>query len=269
MIRPVILLLEYGTILVERYISSTTLKFTIRNLVFLSLKTFCWTTFSQKKPSQRISIRAIETERYRVVEKRSNDVLEEIEESKAFFQVYEGAIYMNQGRTYLVEALDTKEKIALCKLVNVDYYTRPRDHTCIHVTGGETVSIFWHNLIVVLLCDSFFQFITVFIVSQAYAFKAPKNQLNKTTAQAQPCSVKTDWFGFYRIRKKTNEVYDDAGLSLPSYSYQSQVSLTHTYIKRGSQSVWFRLSRIGYIHSIILNIFFRCNRLFGFKCLGQ
>lgn len=156
MIRPVILLLEYGTILVERYISSTTLKFTIRNLVFLSLKTFCWTTFSQKKPSQRISIRAIETERYRVVEKRSNDVLEEIEESKAFFQVYEGAIYMNQGRTYLVEALDTKEKIALCKLVNVDYYTRPRDHTCIHVTGGETVSIFWHNLIVVLLCDSFF-----------------------------------------------------------------------------------------------------------------
>ncbi|WZZ22845.1 hypothetical protein YC2023_124232 [Brassica napus] len=148
----------------------------------------------EKKPSQRVSIRAIETERYRVVEKRSDDVLEEIEESKAFFQVYEGAIYMNQGRTYLVEALDTKEKIALCKLVNVDYYTRPRDHTCIHVTGGET----------------------------AYAFKAPKNQLNKTTAQAQPCSVKTDWFGFYRIRKKTNEVYDDAGLSLPSYSYQSQ-----------------------------------------------
>ncbi|CAG7911720.1 unnamed protein product [Brassica rapa] len=148
----------------------------------------------EKKPSQRVSIRAIETERYRVVEKRSDDVLEEIEESKAFFQVYEGAIYMNQGRTYLVEALDTKEKIALCKLINVDYYTRPRDHTCIHVTGGET----------------------------AYVFKAPKNQLNKTTAQAQPCSVKTDWFGFYRIRKKTNEVYDDAGLSLPSYSYQSQ-----------------------------------------------
>ncbi|KAL0736323.1 hypothetical protein Bca4012_012533 [Brassica carinata] len=148
----------------------------------------------EKKPSQKVSIRAIETERYKVVEKRSDDVLEEIEESKAFFQVYEGAIYMNQGRTYLVEALDTKEKIALCKIVDVDYYTRPRDSTGVEVPGGET----------------------------AYAFKAPKNQLDKTTAQAQPCSVKTDWFGFYRIRKKTSTAYDSIDLSLPSYSYQSQ-----------------------------------------------
>lgn len=49
---------------------------------------------------------------------------------------------MNQGRTYLVESLDTKEKIALCKVVNVDYYTRPQDYTSIHVTGDKTVSIF-------------------------------------------------------------------------------------------------------------------------------
>ncbi|XP_013612582.1 PREDICTED: uncharacterized ATP-dependent helicase YprA [Brassica oleracea var. oleracea] len=189
----------------------------------------------EKKPSQRISIRAIETERYRVVEKRSNDVLEEIEESKAFFQVYEGAIYMNQGRTYLVEALDTKEKIALCKLVNVDYYTRPRDHTCIHVTGGET----------------------------AYAFKAPKNQLNKTTAQAQPCSVKTDWFGFYRIRKKTNEVYDDAGLSLPSYSYQSQAVWIQVpgSVKKALGEDNFRSGLHAACHALlhVVPLFVRCN----------
>ncbi|XP_024012105.1 uncharacterized protein LOC18018302 [Eutrema salsugineum] len=148
----------------------------------------------EKKPTQRVSIRAIETERYRVMEERSKDVLEEIEESKAFFQVYEGAIYMNQGRTYLVTSLDTKEKIALCKLANVDYYTRPRDFTNIHVTGGKT----------------------------AYAFKAAKNQLDKTTAQAHTCTVTTKWFGFYRIRKKTNVASDVVDLSLPSYSYQSQ-----------------------------------------------
>lgn len=38
-------------------------------------------------PSRSVSIRAIETERYKVVEQRRNEVLEEIEESKAFFQV--------------------------------------------------------------------------------------------------------------------------------------------------------------------------------------
>ncbi|CAN7141561.1 unnamed protein product [Brassica rapa subsp. narinosa] len=189
----------------------------------------------EKKPSQRVSIRAIETERYRVVEKRSDNVLEEIEESKAFFQVYEGAIYMNQGRTYLVEALDTKEKIALCKLVNVDYYTRPRDHTCIHVTGGET----------------------------AYAFKAPKNQLNKTTAQAQPCSVTTDWFGFHRIRKKTNEVYDDVGLSLPSYSYQSQAVWIQVpgSVKKALGEDNFRSGLHAACHALlhVVPLFVRCN----------
>lgn len=38
-------------------------------------------------PSRLVSIRAIETERYKVVDQRQNEVLEEIEESTAFFQV--------------------------------------------------------------------------------------------------------------------------------------------------------------------------------------
>ncbi|CAH8312661.1 unnamed protein product [Eruca vesicaria subsp. sativa] len=189
----------------------------------------------EKKPSQRVSIRAIETERYKVVEKRSDNVLEEIEESKAFFQVYEGAIYMNQGRTYLVEALDTKEKIAFCKLVNVDYYTRPRDCTNIHVTGGET----------------------------AYAFKAPKNQLDKTTAQAQPCSVKTDWFGFCRIRKKTNTAYEDVDLSLPSYSYQSQAVWIEVpgSVKKAVGNDKFRSGLHAACHALlhVVPLFVRCN----------
>lgn len=38
-------------------------------------------------PSHSVSIRAIETEKYQVIDKRRNEILEEIEESKAFFQV--------------------------------------------------------------------------------------------------------------------------------------------------------------------------------------
>ncbi|KAM7254104.1 hypothetical protein ACFE04_031786 [Oxalis oulophora] len=40
----------------------------------------------EKKPSQNISIRAIESEKYKVIDTRRNEVIEEIEESKAFFQ---------------------------------------------------------------------------------------------------------------------------------------------------------------------------------------
>ncbi|XP_022135057.1 uncharacterized protein LOC111007140 isoform X2 [Momordica charantia] len=48
-----------------------------------------WNYIGQEKmPSRAVSIRAIETERYRVVDQRQNEVIEEIEESKAFFQAY-------------------------------------------------------------------------------------------------------------------------------------------------------------------------------------
>ncbi|CAO2038238.1 unnamed protein product [Urochloa humidicola] len=65
-----------------------------------------------KSPSRTVSIRAIENDRYKVIDSRGYRVLEEIEESKAFFLVYEGAVYMHQGCSYLVEKLDLSSKIA-------------------------------------------------------------------------------------------------------------------------------------------------------------
>jgi DEAD/DEAH box helicase domain-containing protein len=38
--------------------------------------------------------------------------------------VYEGAIYMHQAQTYLVDRLDWDGRIAEVQPVNVDYYTR-------------------------------------------------------------------------------------------------------------------------------------------------
>lgn len=123
--------------------------------MFSRFKNLCLSTFSQKKPTQKVSIRAIEAEKYIVMRKGSDDVLDEIEESKAFFQVYEGAVYMNQGRTYLVTSLDTNKKIALCEYADVDYYTKTRDYTKIHVTGGEIVSILANRNCGSSVCSSF------------------------------------------------------------------------------------------------------------------
>ncbi|KAJ7978775.1 ATP-dependent helicase [Quillaja saponaria] len=70
-----------------------------------------WNYIGQEKlPSHSVNIRAIETVRYRVVDKQRNEVLEEIEESKAFFQVYEASL---------------------------KYYTKTRDYTDIDVIGGN------------------------------------------------------------------------------------------------------------------------------------
>uniref|UniRef100_A0A0E0EE51 Helicase C-terminal domain-containing protein n=1 Tax=Oryza meridionalis TaxID=40149 RepID=A0A0E0EE51_9ORYZ len=91
----------------------------------------------EKRPSQAVSIRAIEHDKYRVIDKLNNRLLEEIEESKAFFQVYDGAVYMHQGVNYLVEELDLSSRTAFCRKADLKYYTKTRDYTDINVLGGE------------------------------------------------------------------------------------------------------------------------------------
>lgn len=62
-------------------------------------------------------------------------------------QVYEGAVYMHQGRTYLVKDLDLSRKIAYCEKATLDYYTKTRDYTDIHIIGGKIVSEFINYLV--------------------------------------------------------------------------------------------------------------------------
>lgn len=148
----------------------------------------------EKCPSSAVSIRAIENVRYKVIDKIKDEVLEEIEESKAFFQVYEGAVYMNQGKTYLVKHLDLSSKIAWCHEADLKYYTKTRDYTDIHVIGGHI----------------------------AYPVRITNDRFPRTTAQVHNCNVTTTWFGFRRIWRRSNQVFDTVELSLPEYSYESQ-----------------------------------------------
>ncbi|KAG8379347.1 hypothetical protein BUALT_Bualt07G0078900 [Buddleja alternifolia] len=153
-----------------------------------------WTYIGhEKSPSSGVNVRAIETVRYKVIDKIRNEILEEIEESKAFFQVYEGAVYMNQGKTYLVKHLDLSSKIAWCQQADLNYYTKTRDYTDIHVIGGHI----------------------------AYPSRIINDQFART-AQTHICKVTTTWFGFRRIWRRSNQVFDTVELSLPDYSYESQ-----------------------------------------------
>ncbi|XP_038983505.1 uncharacterized ATP-dependent helicase YprA-like isoform X1 [Phoenix dactylifera] len=151
----------------------------------------------EERPSHAVSIRAIETDRYKVVDMLNNEVLEEIEESRAFYQVYEGAVYMHQGVTHLVKELDSSRKIAFCQKADLKYYTKTRDYTDIIVTGDDL----------------------------GYPpVRASEFEKLRTTAQANACKVTTKWFGFYRIWRASNRIFDRVELSLPSYSFESQAA---------------------------------------------
>ncbi|XP_062116783.1 uncharacterized protein LOC133830748 isoform X3 [Humulus lupulus] len=148
----------------------------------------------EKMPSHSVSIRAIETERYEVLDQKTGETLEEIEESKAFFQVYEGGVYLRQGKSYLVRQLNLSSKIALCEEADLNYYTKPRDCTDIEVVAGNI----------------------------AYPAQASHIKFSGTAARADPCKVTTSWFGFFRVCKKSNEILDKVDFSLPKYSFMSQ-----------------------------------------------
>ncbi|TVU38010.1 hypothetical protein EJB05_11357 [Eragrostis curvula] len=149
----------------------------------------------EKSPSQTVSIRAIEHDKYKVIDRLNDRLLEEIEESKAFFQVYDGAVYMHQGVNYLVEELDLSSRTAFCRKADLKYYTKTRDYTDINVLGGE------------------FAYLPT---------STCKTNSAKTTAQANDCKVTTKWFGFYRIWKSSNKISDSLELNLPPYSFDSQ-----------------------------------------------
>ena len=59
-------------------------------------------TGTKDDPARQINLRAIDPERYTIVNEANNgEVLEEIEESNAFWEVYDGAVYLYQVRTPL------------------------------------------------------------------------------------------------------------------------------------------------------------------------
>ena len=85
-------------------------------------------------PAQDINIRSTSGQNYAVVDGREGRLLETVEASVAFFQVHPGAIYLHQGESYLVTALDLARRIAWAEPRSVDYYTQTMEINDIRVT---------------------------------------------------------------------------------------------------------------------------------------
>ncbi|KAG0531281.1 hypothetical protein BDA96_04G010000 [Sorghum bicolor] len=153
-----------------------------------------------KNPARTVSIRAIEHDRYKVVDKQGyRRVLEEIEESKAFFQVHEGAVYMHQGVSYLVEKLDLSSRTAYCRAApDLKYYTRVHDVTEINILqvdgNGDGIATGDENA----------------------------SSSSRGRARSSDCRVTTEWVRFDRIWRSNDQMSDSIELNLPPYSFHTQ-----------------------------------------------
>ncbi|CRG86792.1 hypothetical protein PISL3812_03804 [Talaromyces islandicus] len=120
------------------------------------------------KPSQFVSIRDMEDSAFAVIDTTHNRniVLEEVEESRAFFTIYEGGIFMHQGLTYVVRELNTEKRIARVVEVQVDWNTQQRDFTDIdpveteairHINGSSTSRAFFGAIQIHAVVYGFFK----------------------------------------------------------------------------------------------------------------
>lgn len=146
-------------------------------------------------PASTITLRAIDPGRFAVVnESADGAIIEEIEESKAFFSVYDGAVYMSQGRTYLCKKLDLHAKVAIVRPADLKYYTKTIDYTQVTVVGGNAAY---------LTNDS------------------------TTKAACGKALVTTRWLGFVRVWRGTGQVFDTIDLYLPDVAFETVA----TYIR--------------------------------------
>lgn len=95
-------------------------------------------------PPERVSLRAIEETVYAVVDITNdrNIVIEEVEELRTSFTLYEGGIFLHQGLPYLVKEFNPDEKFAKVQRVNVTWSTQQRDFSDVDPVEIELVKRF-------------------------------------------------------------------------------------------------------------------------------
>ncbi|HUR12940.1 MAG TPA: DEAD/DEAH box helicase [Mycobacteriales bacterium] len=90
-----------------------------------------WFWTSRERPDA--DLRGVGGPPVRLVESATGRLLGTVDRSSAHSQAHTGAVYLHQGESYLVEALDLDEGVALVKPDDPDYSTSARDVTDLQV----------------------------------------------------------------------------------------------------------------------------------------
>ncbi|KAH7919907.1 P-loop containing nucleoside triphosphate hydrolase protein [Leucogyrophana mollusca] len=81
-------------------------------------------------PAKHIHLRGAEEDKYTVVDISSSSgpkILEELEVSRALFEIYEGGVFMHQGLTFIVKEVSHDSKTAKLVRADVNWTTNPSD----------------------------------------------------------------------------------------------------------------------------------------------
>jgi DEAD/DEAH box helicase domain-containing protein len=86
-------------------------------------------------PAEAISLRSASPEIV-VLQAAEDDqwtTVGQVDQASAHWMVHPGAVYLHEGRTYLVDELDLDQQVARLRAAEVDYYTQPRSETTVRL----------------------------------------------------------------------------------------------------------------------------------------
>jgi DEAD/DEAH box helicase domain-containing protein len=100
---------------------------------FLRRRPAGWYWTRRDKAADLADIRGAGGTPIQVVESRTGRLLGTVDEASAHTTVHEGAVYIHQGESYLVQTLDLDDSVALVEAADPDYSTTARDVTDIRI----------------------------------------------------------------------------------------------------------------------------------------
>ncbi|MEP7033560.1 MAG: DEAD/DEAH box helicase [Actinomycetota bacterium] len=88
-------------------------------------------------PHRSVDIRSASGHQFAIVIEETGELLGTADESRAFYHVHPGAVYLHQGEQFEVTELDLVQRVALVTRADPDFYTQSRDTTDIDVVAAE------------------------------------------------------------------------------------------------------------------------------------
>jgi DEAD/DEAH box helicase domain-containing protein len=134
----------------------------------------------RESPHRLVDVRSASGALFAIVDQETGALLGTVDESRAYWHVHPGAIYLHQGEQYEVSELDLAGRVAVVAKSDADYYTQTRD-----ITDVEVLQVI------------------------------DEGAINEVPALFGDVRVTRQVVGFQRKLSSTQETIDEVGLSLP------------------------------------------------------
>ncbi len=92
---------------------------------------FIWT--GKSYPAGDFSLRNIDQVRFKLMNQETNKVITEMDELQAYHEIHDGAVYMHDGKLYLVTNIDVETRISKAVPFLGNYYTVPQSNVFIRI----------------------------------------------------------------------------------------------------------------------------------------